>query len=123
MPLHTPAAAIPSATDVAVSAGLAERGPDGSIRYPHVPVGAEPSVQREIVVQRSEGTSGEAMEVRAQQSLGEPAPAASPPAASIQEQTEGLADQARKLYPHIRSQLESDIRRQLEARNRANRPT
>lgn len=31
LPLHTPAASIPTATDVAVRAGLAERGPDGSV--------------------------------------------------------------------------------------------
>lgn len=127
MPLHTPASAIPTAADVAVSAGLAERGPDGTLRYANVPVGADPSVQREITVQRSEHGSDAAASGAAplsvQPALAEPGPAETPGTQSNQDRAGDLADQARKLYPHIRTQLESDIRRQLEARNRANRPS
>jgi hypothetical protein len=37
------------------------------------------------------------------------------------EKTQDLAEEARKLYPYIRSALESDLRRQLESKSRASR--
>jgi hypothetical protein len=46
LPLHTPAASIPSAADVAVRAGLAERGPDGSLFTTSPPASSGVAVQR-----------------------------------------------------------------------------
>jgi hypothetical protein len=136
MPLHTAAAHVPSAAQIAVSAGLAERGPNGTLLYANPPVSAASiteSVQREFVIQRAEeadasssgngsGAGGGVVVSRAT----EEAPSVSPEGApdgeeTLQDEAQKLADQARRLYPHIRSQLESDIRRQLEARNRAGR--
>ncbi len=118
MPLHTPAASMPSAADIVVSAGLAERGPDGTLLYPQPPPSAA-SVQRSVEV-HAPAESAPVAEIAISRELDSSAPADAP-SQTLQDRSADLAEQARKLYPHIRSQLESDIRKQLEARNRANR--
>lgn len=130
LPLHTPAAAIPSAAEIAISAGLAERGPNGTLHYTHPPAGA-PTVQREFVIQREGGggvseTTAPSMttppvtpEIPGGDQIVSVSPVPGADDKTLQERATALAEQARKLYPHIRNQLESDIRHQLEARNRA----
>lgn len=116
---------MPSAADIAVTAGLAERGAGGSLRYTHLPAGADPPPGAEMSIQRAVGDTGPATDMPAPATTGGgneitsagPAPGAAEP--TLQEKAQALAEQARKLYPHIRNQLESDIRRQLEARSRA----
>jgi len=138
MPLHTPAASMPSATDILVGAGLAERGPNGAVFYTSLPgasAGADAG-ETPATVQRSVDTSSSANDLPIQRAIDvgdHPGPAGSHPSSPVNshgevehspgllDAAEQLADQARKLYPHIRTQLESDIRRQLEARSRAGR--
>jgi hypothetical protein len=139
MPLHTPAASIPSAAEIVVSAGLAERGPNGTLLYANPPATAESNgeaVQREFSIQRVEdeatapandhqtsaaGTNGIFVSRLAPDGESSAAPIEGQGGDTLLDDVHKLADQARKLYPHIRTQLESDIRRQLEARNRAGR--
>jgi hypothetical protein len=143
LPLHTPAAAIPSAADVAVKAGLAERAPTGELLYTTPPGGGETS----FAVQRLEdGTSpssgndadGDAPVQRAWETA-TPSPSArnanAPTIGSGRSSSNGAsqsghdtgaetkdrAEEARKLYPYIRSALEADLRRQLEGKSRASR--
>lgn len=47
LPLHTPAASVPTAADVAIRAGLAERGPDGGLLYTSAAAASSFSVQRQ----------------------------------------------------------------------------
>lgn len=145
LPLHTPATAVPSADELVVRAGLAERGTDGGLLYPRPPRGAggDVEVQRFAVPGIGDVASSASNAASAVRSATADASSAASGAASTagsmidrgrdvvssvtsipsaeptqQEAAQQLAEQARRLYPHIRHQLESDIRRQLEARNR-----
>ena len=130
LPLHTPAASVPTAADVAVRAGLAERGPDGSLLYTTPPT-TSIHVQRETMLDVAAAAGAPALGGAGAElpdaAVSEAVPAAGgraagkdgdrDPAATAKK----LAEDARKLYPFIRSALEADIRRQLEGKSRASR--
>ena len=143
LPLHTPAASIPTAADIAVRAGLAERGPDGSLFTSAAPAATSFSVQREAESDVSVQTE---RSVTIGSHRARPASTAAPATASLSagpaarpsdddddnsggggggndagSDAKNLAAEAKKLYPYIRSALENDIRRQLEGKSRANR--
>lgn len=141
LPLHTPAASVPSAADVAVRAGLAERGPDGSLFTTAPPATTSFTVQREAddpgLAVQTERTSvigahrGAAAPTRAFSSGPAKATAtddddddggeAKGKGKDAGADAKNLAAEARKLYPYIRSALEADMRRQLEGKSRADR--
>jgi hypothetical protein len=142
LPLHTAAAAIPSASDIAVKAGLAERGPNGDLLYTSPPGGGESSFS----VQRLEDGSDGGSEAAVQRAWTTATPSATARNANqptigshravttsgVEESGSGKghdpaadakskAEEARQLYPYIRSALEADLRRQLEGKSRASR--
>lgn len=119
LPLHTPAAAVPSAADVAVKAGFAERGPNGDLFYTSPPGGAAPSVQRALMTDPTPAPSR--TDSLAIAPAEDPDPATTANAAGPQRGPESLAKQAKALYPYIRKAMERDLRRDLEAKNRAGR--
>jgi hypothetical protein len=138
LPLHTAAASIPSAAAIAVRAGLAERGPGGSL-VPTTSFASHTSAgdsagdsggtdsSDPISIQRESSPAVRAANPRpaAAAPAGVPAAtggAAAPagaasgsPAANAQD----LVEEAKKLYPFIRSALEADLRRQLEGKSRS----
>ncbi|HUP86637.1 MAG TPA: hypothetical protein VM143_13295 [Acidimicrobiales bacterium] len=140
LPLHTPAASIPSAADVAVRAGLAVRGADGSLFSTSAPA---PSVQRTaegaLTLQRSLATTAAEVATGVGTATGDAAGAGVGTAASTGPASaadDGAGDsgakdataekkqraaEAKKLYPYIRSALEADIRRQIEGKSRSSR--
>ena len=143
LPLHTPATAIPSATDVAVRAGLAERGPSGQLFYTSPPA---TFVQRQaesssapttnhadsgsgggiISLQREPMAAASASALRSSSAASPSVERASGGGGEDGEKdavadAKKLAADAKKLYPFIRSALEADIRRQLEGKSRASR--
>jgi hypothetical protein len=150
LPLHTPAASIPSAADIAVRAGLAERGPDGALFSTAAPAAS-------YVVQR-QAEGGAEVDAPVQRIVmgGHRAAAAGPAHAAVlgggaagpaagdgdaggeaggddgggdgggggndaAADAKDLSAEAKKLYPFIRSALEADIRRQIEGKSRASR--
>jgi hypothetical protein len=118
LPLHTPAAAIPSAADVAVKAGFAERGPNGDLFYTSPPGGSGPAVQRAVVEEPAPAPSGGTDSLR-MAPVADGATTAS--GSGAQQAPQSLAKQAKDLYPYIRKAMERDLRRDLEAKNRAGR--
>jgi hypothetical protein len=142
LPLHTPAASIPSAADVVVKAGLAERGPTGELFYTSPPAGSSasfdvqrleddssPSSDGEAPVQREFASARRPSTARSEgPAVGAHRAAASPsPVSEANHSTDPVseaknrAEEAKKLYPYIRSALEADLRRQLEGKSRAGR--
>ena len=125
LPLHTPAAAVPTAADVAVRAGLAERQPDGSLFYSSPPAGSaapEAPVQRVLATGAAEATppAGDTTDVTpAPPAAGADAKGAG--GAGGGQSPEDLDLLARRLYKRLRSEMQADIARQLEAKNRAGR--
>jgi hypothetical protein len=126
LPLHTAAASIPSAAAVAVRAGLAERQSDGSPLYTSPPGVSGENAGTGFAVQRSvdELPGGEAVQrelAPSAASASSSATAAPPSAAPTETDPKDLDKMARKLYRRLRSEMQADLRRQLESRSRAGR--
>jgi hypothetical protein len=126
LPLHTAAASIPSAAAVAVRAGLAERQSDGSLLYTSPPGVSDGNAGSGFAVQRSvdELPGGEVVERELAPSAGSggsSAASAPPSAAPTETDPKDLDKMARKLYRRLRSEMQADLRRQLESRSRAGR--
>jgi hypothetical protein len=141
LPLHTPAASIPTAADVAIRAGLAERGPDGTLLYTAAPATTSFVVQRhaedddpgsdygdlsvqtlpEIGAHRARATSSAAPAGAAGGAPSGGGGGGGEGAKDAAADAKDLSAEAKKLYPYIRSALEADIRRQIEGKSRASR--
>ncbi len=128
LPLHSPALNVPSSTDLLVKAGLGERGSDGSFLRSTPPPGVESS----FIVQRQQetpghsaspaGINGGAPLLGVQRTVQVDAVQTSVAAPAGDGGAANLTDaDVRKLYLKIRAELDADLRRQLEAKNRNGR--
>lgn len=123
LPLHSAAASVPSTTDLLVKAGLGERGSDGSFLRATPPPGTESSFTVQTAPPSSSSGTSPGSTVQREVAIDEVTTSVSPntSGAPAGESEGGLPQDPRKLYRKIRAELEADIRRQLEAKNRYNR--
>jgi hypothetical protein len=122
MPLHTAASAavsVPSAEDIVVSAGLAQRASDGSLLNSAAPSPEGVTIQRQpeegvssFTVQRDTAPAGTSASASAA-----PAPPADAGPPDAKEDSIRHTREAKEMYQYIRAQLEADLRRQLEGRS------
>jgi hypothetical protein len=119
LPLHTAAAAVPSTTDLLVRAGLGERGPDGSFLRTTPPAGTESAFTVQTMSDPTAASPPTAGPATVQRALTVDSVSSSVESGSGGAPAEG--PDMRKLYTKLKAELEADIRRQLEAKNRFNR--
>ncbi len=138
LPLHTAAMAVPSSTDLLVKAGLGERGPDGSFLRSTPPEGQDAEFTVQTLPKWMKGRVNDATSAvtSAGGAASSAASAVTAGAHRMAGEVEGITAavtgggggggsmtdaQIRKLYVKLRAELDADLRRQLEAKNRYNR--